>query len=81
MTLLTVEEVAQQLRLTASCVYRMLAVGELPCIRVGRGQGRVRVDAQDLEAFLASRRQTREQKSAQRSKQPRVHLRHLKLSH
>lgn len=78
MNLLTVSEVARQLRVTGGCVYRMLSVGELPCIRVGRGQGRVRVDQADLDAFLAERREVNLPSTQTRPNRPRLKLKHLK---
>jgi excisionase family DNA binding protein len=36
-TLLTVEEVATHLRVSKMTVYRLIKVGQLPAVRVGRG--------------------------------------------
>jgi excisionase family DNA binding protein len=52
--LLTIPEVAKQLRCSRDSVYRSIKRGELPAVRLGRpdGQGPLRVDADELEAWL-----------------------------
>ena len=52
--LFTVSETAEILRLSISKVYRMLSVGELPCIQIGT---RKMVTQQDLIQFLELSRQ------------------------
>jgi excisionase family DNA binding protein len=47
--LLTVAEVAAQLRVSTMTIYRLIRSGELPAVRVGRNY---RVRAGDLEAYL-----------------------------
>ena len=76
--LLTVQDVAQQLRLSASCIYRMIAAGVLPVVRLGQGQGRLRVDDRDLEEYLAECREQRTQKQTRPTRRPRLQLKHLK---
>ena len=49
MGLLTVNEVAQRLRLHEMTVRRQIRSGQLPAVRVGR---RIRVREEDLEAFM-----------------------------
>lgn len=49
--LLTVTEVAAELRVSTMTVYRLIAAGDLPALRVGRSY-RIRHD--DLDAFLAA---------------------------
>lgn len=47
--LLTVNEVAEQLRLGRPTVYRLIAMGEIPVVKIGRA---TRVAAADLERFV-----------------------------
>jgi excisionase family DNA binding protein len=48
--LLTVPDVADQLQVSARTVWRWIADGALPCVRIGRT---VRVDPDVLERFLS----------------------------
>jgi excisionase family DNA binding protein len=54
--LLTLREVAAYLRYSVRSVRRLIAVGRLPVVRLGRA---IRVRRCDLEAFVASCRQER----------------------
>lgn len=54
--LLTVVEVAERLKVSGSFVYRLIASGQLTFVRVGNGQGRVRIDESDLQVYIDSRR-------------------------
>jgi excisionase family DNA binding protein len=47
--LLTVAEVAAQLRVSTMTIYRLIRSGELPAVRVGRNY---RVRADELELYL-----------------------------
>jgi excisionase family DNA binding protein len=47
--LLTVAEVARELRVRPVTVYRLVGRGELPCVRVSNA---IRVRREDLEAFI-----------------------------
>jgi excisionase family DNA binding protein len=47
--LLTVAEVAAQLRVSTMTIYRLIRSGELPAVRVGRNY---RVRADELEVYL-----------------------------
>lgn len=51
--LLTVREVAAQLRVCRATVYKMAERGDLPHVRMA---GAVRVHPADLDAFVAQRR-------------------------
>lgn len=50
--LLTVSEAARRLALGRATTYRLVQLGELPCVRIGRA---VRVPAQALELWIATR--------------------------
>jgi excisionase family DNA binding protein len=50
--LLTVRQVAAELRLSEKTVRRLIASGELPAFRLGRKGASVRVDRDELEAWL-----------------------------
>jgi excisionase family DNA binding protein len=49
---LTVQEVAEKLRVSTMTVYRLIKGGELPAVRVGRS---FRVRDTDFDEFLGSR--------------------------
>ena len=49
---LTVQEVAEIMRVSTMTVYRIIKSGELPAVRVGRS---FRVAEPDVDAYLASR--------------------------
>jgi excisionase family DNA binding protein len=49
---LTVQEVAELMRVSTMTVYRLIKSGELPAVRVGRS---FRVRDEDVDAYLASR--------------------------
>jgi excisionase family DNA binding protein len=49
---LTVQEVAELLRVSSMTVYRLIKAGDLPAVRVGRS---FRVRDTDVDAYLASR--------------------------
>ena len=50
--LLTVPEVAERLRVSRPTVYRRIAEGSLPAVRLGDGFGPLRVDARELDDWL-----------------------------
>lgn len=52
--LMTVQEVADRLKVSTSFVYDLLASGELRHFALGRGQGGKRVSEEQLQAYLAS---------------------------
>lgn len=54
--LLTVEEVAEILRVSPTTVYRRIQAGELPYIKLGHRQ--VRIKPADLEAYIEAHRVT-----------------------
>ncbi len=54
--LLTVKLAAQALTCSQSFVYEQIKNGRLVAIRLGKGQGGVRIAEEDLEAFLAEAR-------------------------
>lgn len=55
MRLLTVADVALALRVTPKTVYRLLAAGKLPRVKVGAA---VRVRPEDLDRFIDRQTQT-----------------------
>lgn len=50
--MLTVREVAEQLSVSATCVYQLISQGKLACHRIGVGRGAIRIAAEDLAAFV-----------------------------
>lgn len=77
MSMLTVTDVAKRLKLSESTVRRMMNVGELPFVRVGRGRGRLRVMEEDMQLYLDV---NREEKQPTRQASPRRPLEHLTVS-
>lgn len=57
--MLTVDEVAARLRLSRPTIYRMLAAGILPGVRVSGHRGAIRVPAAELDDWLSTRRTDR----------------------
>ena len=49
---LTVQEVADLMRVSSMTVYRLIKAGDLPAVRVGRS---FRVRDEDVDAYLAAR--------------------------
>lgn len=54
--LLTVQEVSEILRVSPACVYSLVETGQLPNIRIGNGRGTIRIDRQDLVAYVDRKR-------------------------
>jgi excisionase family DNA binding protein len=65
----TVGEISERLRISRAFVYRFIATGNLPSIRLGRS---VRVAQQDLDAFI--------EKSAWKLDANRTEVAHIKIS-
>lgn len=58
--LMTVDEVAKELRVNARKVYQLIQSGELSAMNIGtEGRKIFRINRVDLDAFLESRRQKR----------------------
>lgn len=74
--LLTVREVAGLLRVSANCVYDLVSKGKLGCYRVGTGRGAIRVERNDVDAYLAA---CRTEKGEEAPRLPRPRLKHLTL--
>lgn len=56
--LMTVDEVAKELRVNSRKVYQLVQSGELVAANIGTGERKIfRIARSDLEAFLQSRRQ------------------------
>jgi excisionase family DNA binding protein len=51
---MTVKQAAGRLEISASLVYRLVAAGQLPCLRIGqRGRrGKIVIREEDLAAFF-----------------------------
>jgi excisionase family DNA binding protein len=53
--LLTPAEVARELRQDRATIYRKIAGGVIPAVRLDYGRGALRVPADELDAWLGSR--------------------------
>lgn len=47
--MLTVEQVADHLRVSRMTIYRVIHAGDLPAVRIGRS---IRIDARDIKPYL-----------------------------
>ena len=75
--LLTVREVAEILRVSASLVYQLVESRKLASHRIGRGNGAIRISAADVEDYLTQCRNERQEEDTPKPSRPR--LKHLKL--
>jgi len=74
--MLKISEVAERLNVSESLVYALVEAGRLSCHSIGVGRGTIRVSTEDLDAFLATCRDEK----AERSRPPaRPRLRHIKI--
>jgi excisionase family DNA binding protein len=71
-SLLTIPEAAERLHLSTSTVRRRIWDGELPAVRLGAGpQAPVRIDPDELEAFVESHRAPPADEAADFPRSPR----------
>ena len=54
--ILKVDEVAAQLRVSKTMVYRLCSDGEIACYRIGRGRGAVRILESSVTRYLEGAR-------------------------
>jgi excisionase family DNA binding protein len=47
-----VEEVARRLRVSPSTIYNVVETGEMPCYRIGKGRGAIRIAEAHIQQFL-----------------------------
>lgn len=71
----TVKEVAERLRVSATCVYQLIEAGKIACHRIGVGRGAIRVAEADLATFMDGCRHEPGEKQPSR---PAKRLKHLK---
>jgi excisionase family DNA binding protein len=74
--MLTVGEVAQVLRVSSACVYALVAQGKIACHRIGHRGRSIRIQREDLEAYLST---CRSEEAEEAPLPPRRKLKHLKL--
>lgn len=75
--MLNVREVAERLRVSATCVYQLIERGKLACHRIGVGRGAIRVCERDLLVYIDSCRKPGNE-TAKTVTRSRGKLRHLK---
>jgi excisionase family DNA binding protein len=77
--LLTIKDVAERLKASPSTVYELVSDGKLPCYRIGRNGGAIRISEEDLNNYLTTARRSGEQgmSSAPAFSAP-VKLKHLR---
>ncbi|MBM4093525.1 MAG: helix-turn-helix domain-containing protein [Planctomycetes bacterium] len=52
---LSVQQTAEQLSVSVALVYRLVADGAIEHVRIGVGRGTIRIHAEELKRYLASR--------------------------
>jgi excisionase family DNA binding protein len=77
MQALTVQEVAQILKISPATVYDLCKKRKLGHLRVGAGRGTIRIRQEDLDAFISGATVQPEAPTAPRP--PPVKLKHLKV--
>jgi excisionase family DNA binding protein len=50
----TVQDAATRLMVSAALVYELVALGKLPCYRIGRGRGAIRISEEHIQSYLKS---------------------------
>jgi len=78
----TVKTAAERMSVCESVVYDLVASGVLPHYRIGKtgSRGAIRIEAADLDAFLASLRREKEPEAVKPpARNSKVILKHLKL--
>lgn len=73
--MLTVQDVADRLNVSAACVYALVARNDLPHVRIGTGRGTIRILEEDLGAYLSGRRRDRPPEPEPSVPMPLKHLR------
>jgi len=73
--MMTIKDVAHQLRVSTACVYELVSAGKLACYRIGKGRGTIRISDEQLGAFLQQNEEGGELKKV-RAPRP-VTLKHL----
>ncbi len=74
--MLTVQDVADELNVSASLLYGLIAAGEIECYRIGRRRGTIRVRREDLDRYLEN---CRVASGTAPERVPRQQLKHLRL--
>lgn len=77
MKLLTPTQVAEQLSISRSLVYQIVKSGDLPCHRIGKGRGSIRVSEADLREYIRNTRIAHGERSRKSTARPR--LKHLRI--
>lgn len=73
---LTVQDIAERLNISKTCVYSLIAGQGLPHVRVGVGRGTIRVREEDLTTWLEQRLKEKGEKP---SPVLRPKLKHIRL--
>jgi excisionase family DNA binding protein len=79
--MLTVKQVADELCVSATCVYQLIALGKLASHRIGVGRGAIRISVEDLAAFVEQSRRGEQpmQSVSRRSAGVRARFKHLEM--
>ena len=80
--MLTVKQVANELGVSAACVYQLVASGMLVAHRIGLRSGRIRVAEADLDHFIGGARNEKrpDQPAAYIGRKSRDAFKHLRLN-
>ena len=77
--MLTVRDIATELKVSESSVYALIESGRLACHRIGNGRGVIRVHEADLETYLNSCRVNTKKDGEKPVRVPRRRLKHIEL--
>lgn len=81
--MLTVKQAAQEMCVSATCVYQLVSAGKLACHRIGIGRGTVRISNDDLAAYIDSCRLEKRNSGTKvtRRQSGTKHFKHLTFEH
>ncbi len=77
--LLSVQQVADRLQVSPSCVYQLIDSGKLSHHRIGVARGTIRVSEDDLTTYLEDSRTESANEKLPEPRPKRAKLKHLKI--
>ncbi len=79
LSLLTVSEVAERLRVSVASIYEMVRSGKLRSMRLGPNRGAIRIRPEELDRYLAAVEHQPPTTTKPARITPRVKLKHIRL--
>lgn len=78
--MLTIKQVAAQLKISTNSVYQAVQKGQIPSHRFGSGRGTIRISEEDLAIYVDSCRQEQRTVEPRPKPLPATKLKHIRLS-